>query len=63
MKDIYGRPIPSPVICEGCKQQISGEVVEALGKKWHPKCFVCPGFNGKRCGLLLKGTFYTGEDG
>nr|XP_020661444.1 actin-binding LIM protein 2 isoform X1 [Pogona vitticeps] len=47
--------------CFSCDQFIEGEVVSALGKTYHPKCFVCaickqpfpPGdrvtFNGKDC--------------
>ncbi|XP_007904745.1 actin-binding LIM protein 2-like isoform X3 [Callorhinchus milii] len=47
--------------CFSCNEFIEGEVVSALGKTYHPKCFVCavcrqpfpPGdrvtFNGKEC--------------
>ncbi|XP_072113087.1 actin-binding LIM protein 2 [Mobula birostris] len=47
--------------CFSCSEFIEGEVVSALGKTYHPKCFVCavcrqpfpPGdrvtFNGKEC--------------
>nr|1V6G_A Chain A, Actin Binding LIM Protein 2 [Homo sapiens] len=47
--------------CFSCDQFIEGEVVSALGKTYHPDCFVCavcrlpfpPGdrvtFNGKEC--------------
>ncbi|XP_031441281.1 actin-binding LIM protein 2 isoform X9 [Clupea harengus] len=47
--------------CFSCEQFIEGEVVSALGKTYHPRCFVCalckqpfpPGdrvtFNGKEC--------------
>ncbi|XP_077981325.1 transforming growth factor beta-1-induced transcript 1 protein-like isoform X2 [Glandiceps talaboti] len=27
--------------CEKCKDPVIGEIVCALGGKWHPKCFVC----------------------
>ena len=36
-----------PVTCEKCKMDItSGRVVDALGKKWHPGCFLCSKCNG-----------------
>ncbi|XP_054993841.1 actin-binding LIM protein 2 [Sorex araneus] len=47
--------------CSSCEQFIEGEVVSALGRTYHPRCFVCatcrlpfpPGdrvtFNGKEC--------------
>uniref|UniRef100_A0A8C6SFU1 Actin binding LIM protein family member 3 n=1 Tax=Neogobius melanostomus TaxID=47308 RepID=A0A8C6SFU1_9GOBI len=27
--------------CDSCEQYISGEVVSALGRTYHPQCFVC----------------------
>lgn len=27
--------------CQGCKKEISGQYLEALGHKWHPQHFVC----------------------
>ncbi|XP_048406684.2 actin-binding LIM protein 1 [Stegostoma tigrinum] len=27
--------------CQGCREFVEGEVVTALGKTYHPKCFVC----------------------
>ncbi len=27
--------------CAGCKRVISGQFVQALGRDWHPQCFVC----------------------
>ncbi|XP_051883457.1 actin-binding LIM protein 1 isoform X8 [Pristis pectinata] len=47
--------------CQGCGEFVEGEVVTALGKTYHPKCFVCSickrpfpagdrvTFNGKEC--------------
>ncbi|XP_048465162.1 actin-binding LIM protein 1 [Rhincodon typus] len=47
--------------CQGCREFVEGEVVTALGKTYHPKCFVCSickrpfpagdrvTFNGKDC--------------
>ncbi|XP_055502883.1 actin-binding LIM protein 1 isoform X2 [Leucoraja erinacea] len=47
--------------CQGCGEFVEGEVVTALGKTYHPKCFVCSickrpfpagdrvTFNGKDC--------------
>lgn len=49
--------------CANCDKVLVGEVLEALGKKWHPACFVCPGWQDSKCNVNLKGTFYTGEDG
>jgi len=31
----------SGAICAGCSKPVSGRVVQALGKKWHPEHFVC----------------------
>lgn len=27
--------------CDSCDQYITGEVVSALGRTYHPQCFVC----------------------
>jgi hypothetical protein len=41
--------------CAGCNEFIQGTVTRALGKYFHPDCFVC-----SRCGTLLKnGEYYT----
>ena len=29
------------IYCHGCKKEIVGQYVEALGSKWHPQHFVC----------------------
>ena len=38
--------------CRFCKKPIEGEVVVALGGKWHADCFTCAG-----CGVVLVGPF------
>lgn len=27
--------------CYGCKQPVSGNIINAIGHKWHPQCFKC----------------------
>jgi len=44
--------------CGGCKEPIQGEVIEAIGKKWHPDHFVCG-----VCKTKFPGTFFPGQDG
>lgn len=40
------------VVCRGCRREISGRYVTALGGTWHPDCFVCAA-----CGQPLVGSF------
>lgn len=44
--------------CGGCKEPIQGEVIDAIGKKWHPEHFVCG-----VCKTKFPGTFFPGQDG
>ncbi|WP_301335654.1 protein DA1 [Endozoicomonas ascidiicola] len=37
-------------ICKGCRKPISGNVVNAMGKHWHPHCLLC-----KSCRQPLQG--------
>uniref|UniRef100_A0A4W6F2D7 LIM zinc-binding domain-containing protein n=1 Tax=Lates calcarifer TaxID=8187 RepID=A0A4W6F2D7_LATCA len=46
--------------CDSCDQYITGEVVSALGRTYHPHCFVCntfcdqPGFeDNSKCSALV----------
>jgi len=39
-------------ICSTCQQSITGQGLQALGKKWHPECFVC-----SSCKNQLTGSF------
>lgn len=47
--------LPSPHVpagaerCHNCGKPLSGTIMTALGKKWHPDCFKC----GK-CGLTIR---------
>lgn len=34
-------------VCFRCKQSISGSVIRAVNKEWHPECFVCYGCGGQ----------------
>jgi paxillin len=44
-------------VCFGCRRMIAGEVIQALGKKYHPEHFMCTS-----CGALLgAGNFYEQE--
>ena len=27
--------------CYGCKEPVSGNIINAIGHKWHPQCFKC----------------------
>jgi len=40
------------VVCSECSKPIVGQGLEALGRKYHPACFVCRG-----CHKLLSGSF------
>lgn len=42
--------------CAACGEKISGNVLKALGKSWHPEHFVCT-----RCGRQLSGAFCEHE--
>src|SRR5690349_20612777 len=42
----------------GCSQPIVGQMLEALGKKWHPDHFIC-----NTCKKILSGQFSATEDG
>jgi len=44
--------------CAGCGEAIVGEMLEAVGKKWHPGHFVCG-----TCKVNLDKNFFSGEDG
>jgi len=48
----------SGAICAGCSKPVSGRVVQALGKKWHPEHFVCT-----FCMNPLPGGNYTENSG
>src|SRR5690606_16967211 len=49
---------PSAGFCGGCGKGITGVYLEALGGKWHEKCFVCTDcskpFNGIYLSFLAK---------
>eukprot|EP01087_Luapelamoeba_hula_P005947 TRINITY_DN1603_c0_g1_i1.p1 TRINITY_DN1603_c0_g1~~TRINITY_DN1603_c0_g1_i1.p1 ORF type:complete len:446 (+),score=95.68 TRINITY_DN1603_c0_g1_i1:66-1403(+) len=42
--------------CTRCTKPIAGECTNALGKQWHPACFVC-----KTCSNPFSGTFFEHE--
>lgn len=42
--------------CAACGENIKGQVMTALGKKWHPNCFKCG-----TCGLKITGAFFHTE--
>ncbi|XP_070559677.1 leupaxin-like [Ptychodera flava] len=45
--------------CADCKKPISGTIVTALDKEWHPDCFLC-----SECQCQLRGkSFYTTKVG
>ncbi|XP_070557778.1 paxillin-like [Ptychodera flava] len=45
--------------CSKCDEKISGTVITALTKKWHPDCFKC-----NKCKENLRGkTFFKDKDG
>lgn len=46
------------VRCAGCEEPISGQVMTALGKQWHPDHFVC-----KHCGTELEHVEFQEKDG
>jgi len=52
-----GRPVCAKCrkvhTCASCGEKIKGQVMTALGKKWHPDCFKC----GK-CDLKITGAFF-----
>lgn len=39
-------------LCGGCGKEVTGQVLEAMGKKWHPACFIC-----SECSGPLEGGF------
>jgi len=46
-----------PGYCSGCRKPVSGDVIQALGKQYHPEHFLCTS-----CGALLgNGNFYEQE--
>ncbi|XP_077998933.1 PDZ and LIM domain protein 7-like isoform X1 [Glandiceps talaboti] len=46
-------------VCHNCNEAAYGMVLNALGHKWHPQCFVC-----SQCKEEMAGkTFYKGKDG
>ncbi|XP_070557781.1 PDZ and LIM domain protein 7-like [Ptychodera flava] len=51
-KDAAGKPLcenHGAPKCKDCGEPVIGEIVSALGVKWHPKCFIC-----KKCKTPLK---------
>ncbi|KAM3178500.1 hypothetical protein ACTXT7_002448 [Hymenolepis weldensis] len=44
--------------CSKCFKDITGQVVLALGKKWHNECFACAG-----CNTPLQGKQFFQKDG
>ncbi|CAG8510322.1 10160_t:CDS:2, partial [Acaulospora colombiana] len=54
-------PKPSsstPVICAACEKPINGNVLSALGKKWHPEHFTCT-----HCSIVLEHVSFYEKDG
>eukprot|EP00300_Choanocystis_sp_HF-7_P028157 c33570_g1_i1.p2 GENE.c33570_g1_i1~~c33570_g1_i1.p2 ORF type:complete len:251 (-),score=36.64 c33570_g1_i1:58-768(-) len=43
--------------CHGCSRYLDDSVVKALGKEWHPECFVCTTCRGQFPG----GSFVVGD--
>jgi hypothetical protein len=50
--------ISSKLTCASCDKPISGNVLTALGKKWHPDHFVC-----KHCGIPLEHVSFFENNG
>ncbi|GET00834.1 paxillin-like isoform X3 [Rhizophagus clarus] len=48
----------SSLNCASCGKPISGNVLSAMGKKWHPDHFVC-----KKCGITLEHVAFFERDG
>ncbi|CAB4398143.1 unnamed protein product [Rhizophagus irregularis] len=48
----------SSLHCASCGKAISGHVLSAMGKKWHPDHFVC-----KKCGITLEHVAFFEKDG
>lgn len=48
----------SSLNCASCGKSISGHVLSAMGKKWHPDHFVC-----KKCGITLEHVAFFEKDG
>ncbi len=48
----------TPIDCAGCGKSISGNILTAMGKKWHPDHFVC-----KQCGITLEHVAFFEKDG
>lgn len=46
------------VKCASCNEPIIGQVINAMGKTWHPDHFIC-----NTCKTKLSGQFYSTEDG
>ncbi|RUS21269.1 hypothetical protein BC937DRAFT_93148 [Endogone sp. FLAS-F59071] len=51
-------PLADTVRCAGCEEPISGQIMTALGKHWHPDHFVC-----KHCGTELEHVEFQEKDG
>eukprot|EP01105_Mastigella_eilhardi_P012263 TRINITY_DN2815_c0_g1_i2.p1 TRINITY_DN2815_c0_g1~~TRINITY_DN2815_c0_g1_i2.p1 ORF type:complete len:869 (-),score=235.79 TRINITY_DN2815_c0_g1_i2:97-2703(-) len=47
-----------PAVCSACGKPVSGSVLRALNKPWHPDCFVC---NKCKTPLAGKGFFDPGD--
>jgi hypothetical protein len=48
----------STLNCASCGKPISGNVLSAMGKKWHPDHFAC-----KKCGITLEHVAFFEKDG
>ncbi|GAC94996.1 hypothetical protein PHSY_002569 [Pseudozyma hubeiensis SY62] len=44
--------------CKGCKKPVLGDLISALGGKWHPECFTC-----SRCERVFEDTVFFVKDG
>ncbi|OZJ03339.1 hypothetical protein BZG36_04216, partial [Bifiguratus adelaidae] len=51
-------PTNSALRCAGCQKAISGIVITAMNKRWHPQCFVC-----KHCKIALEHVSFFEKDG
>jgi hypothetical protein len=47
-----------PPSCAGCGRAITGDYVEAMGRSWHPECFVC-----SACGQPIGAREYFENEG
>ncbi|CAG8586164.1 1330_t:CDS:2, partial [Paraglomus brasilianum] len=58
--DDKSRIIPTIISqnCAACMQQVSGNVLSAMGKQWHPHHFVC-----KHCGISLEHVAFFEKNG